>query len=248
MLLPEATSRPNDPGWLEDLPRETLSAMLEAGREVLEWRRILAKTGDNVVGIVLKHEGPFYILDHYPKGDVFDPESHAQWYYHAHDKQERPGEHGHFHTFMRGGGMPEGVAPAALPDFQPKTQKHDLVSHLIAVSMDRSGWPIGLFSTNRWVTGETWYAAHDVAAMLGGFDVRIDKPSWSVNRWLSGLLRLFRPQIEALLQQRDERVHAWQREHPEIENVYEDRRLEVTSQLPIDVERQVRLLEQRLKN
>ena len=248
MLLPEATSRPNDPGWLEDLPRETLSAMLEAGREVLEWRRILAKTGDNVVGIVLKHEGPFYILDHYPKGDVFDPESHAQWYYHAHDKKERPGEHGHFHTFMRGGGMPEGVAPAALPDFQPKTQKHDLVSHLIAVSMDRSGWPIGLFSTNRWVTGETWYAAHDVAARLGGFDVRIDKPSWSVNRWLSGLLRLFRPQIEALLQQRDERVHAWQREHPEIENVYEDRRLEVTSQLPIDVETQVRLLEQRLKN
>jgi hypothetical protein len=246
MLSPEATSEPDDPGWLEGLPRETVSAMLEAGREVLEWRRILAKTGDNVVGIVLKHEGPFYILDHYPKGDVFDPESHAQWYYHAHDKKERPVEHGHFHTFMRGGGMPEGLEPAALSDFQPKTQKHDLVSHLIAVSMSREGWPIGLFSTNRWVTGETWYAAHDVSAMLGGFDVRMDKPSWSVNRWLTGLLRLYRPQIEELLQRRDERVRAWQREHPEAENVYEDRRLEVTSQIPIDVEMQVRLLEQRL--
>jgi hypothetical protein len=246
MLLPEATSRPDEPGWLEDLPRETVSAMLEAGREVLEWRRILAKTRDDVVGIVLRHEGRFYTLDHYPKGDVFDPESHAQWYYHAHGKKERPGEHGHFHTFMRGGGMPEGVAPAMLPDLQPKAQKHDLVCHLIAVSMDRSGWPIGLFSTNRWVTGETWYAAHDVSAMLGGFDVRMDKPSWSVNRWLTGLLRLFRPQIEALLRRRDERVHAWQREHPETENVYEDRRLEVTSQLAIDVETQVRLLERRL--
>jgi hypothetical protein len=30
-------------------------------------------------------------------------------------------------------------------------------------------------------------------------------------------------------------------------NVYEDRRLEVTSQLPIDVEAQVRMLEQRLR-
>jgi hypothetical protein len=82
--------------------------------------------------------------------------------------------------------------------------------------------------------------------MLGGFDVRMDKPSWSVNRWLTGLLRLFRPQIEGLLQRRDERVHAWQRQHPETENVYEDRRLEVISQLPIDIETQVRLLEQRL--
>ena len=242
MLLPEAAPMP----WLEDLPPETLGAMLEAGREALEWRRILAKTGDNVVGIVLKHESPFYILDHYPKGDVFDPESHAQWYYHAHDKKDRPDEHGHFHTFMRGGGMPEGVEPAALPDFQPKQQKHDLLSHLIAVSMDRSGWPIGLFTTNRWVTGETWYAAHDVSAMLGRFDMKIDKPSWSVNRWLTNLLRLFRPQIENLLQQRDERVREWRMQHPDA-NTYEDRRLEVTSQLPIDVDAQVRLLEARLE-
>ena len=109
MLLPEAALKPDDPAWLEDLPRATLEAMLEAGREVLMWRRILTKTGDNLVGEVLKHEGPFYILDHYPKGDVFDPESHAQWYYHAHEKKDRPGEHGHFHTFMRGGGMPESV-------------------------------------------------------------------------------------------------------------------------------------------
>jgi Domain of unknown function (DUF6969) len=245
MLLPEAAPRPDAPAWLEDLPRATLEPMLEAGREVLEWRRTLNKTGDNVVGIVLKHEGPFYILDHYPKGDVFDPESHAQWYYHAHDKKDRPGEHGHFHTFMRGGGMAEGVEPAALPDFQPKQQKHDLVSHLVAISMDRSGWPTGLFTTNRWVTGETWYAAHDVSAMLDGFDMKIDKPSWSVNRWLTGMLRLFRPQIEELLQQRDERVRAWRAQNPDV-NTYEDRRLEVTSQLPIDVEAQVRLLEERL--
>jgi len=245
MVLPEATTRAGDATWLEHLPRATLAAMLESGREVLEWRRVLAKTGDNVVGVVLKHEGAFFALDHYPKGDVFDPESHAQWYYHAHDKKERPGEHGHFHTFMRGGGMPEGVEPAALPDFQPKERKHDLVSHLIAVSMDRGGWPVGLFTTNRWVTGETWYAAYDVAAMLDGFDMRMDKPSWSVNRWLTGMLRLFRPQIEELLQQRDQRVRAWRLDNPDV-NTYEDRGLEVTSQLPIDVEAQVRLLEERL--
>ncbi len=200
MRLAGATPRPDDAPWLDHLPAATLAAMLDVGREVLEWRRILAKTGDTVVGVVLRHEGPFYLLDHYPKGDVFDPDSHAQWYYHAHDKKDRPGEHGHFHTFIRGGGMPRGIEPAQLPDFEPKPDRHDLVCHLIAVSMDRSGWPMGLFTTNRWVTGETWYAARDVAAMLDRFDVKMDRPAWSVNRWLTGLLRLFRPHIEELLQ------------------------------------------------
>ncbi len=243
LFEPERDADP--PAWLDDLPRASLEAMLAAGREALEWRRVLAKSGDNLVGEVLKHAGEFYILDHYPKGDVFDSESHSQWYYHAHDKKDRPGEHGHFHTFLRGGGMPAGIAPAPVPDFQPKAEKHDLVCHLIAVSMDRGGWPIGLFTTNRWVTAETWYAAHDVAAMLDRFDVKVSRPSWPVNRWLTSLLRLFRPQIEVLLQQRDERLRAWKREHPEV-NTYEDRKLEVISQLPVSVEAQVELLEGRL--
>jgi hypothetical protein len=112
--------------------------------------------------------------------------------------------------------------------------------------MDRSGWPIGLFTTNRWVTGETWYAARNVEAMLERFEMKMDKPSWSVNRWLTCLLRLFRPQIEELLQQRDLRIREWQVRHPEV-NAYEDRRLEVTSQLPVDVEAQVRRLAMRLR-
>jgi hypothetical protein len=245
MPLPEAAARRDEPAWLDDLPEARLVAMLEAGREVLMWRRILAKTNDNLVGEVLKGEGSFHVLDHYPKGDVFDPESHSQWYYHVHDEKDRPGEHGHFHTFMRSGGMPEGVSPAPLPDYAPKSDPHDLVCHLIAVSMDRSGRPVGLFTTNRWVTGETWYAARDICAMLDSFDVQMSRPSWPVNRWLTSMLRLFRPQIEALVQQRDEQVRAWQRQHPD-RNTFEDRRLEVTSQMPIDALAQVALLEARL--
>jgi hypothetical protein len=249
MPLSEATERSDagTAGWLEGIPREALKSMLAAGREVLEWRRILAKSGDNVVGEVLKHEGPFYVLDHYPKGDVFDPASNAQWYYHAHDKKDRPGEHGHFHTFVRGGGMPEDVAPVSLPDLAPKADRHDLVCHLVAISMDRAGWPIGLFTTNRWVTGETWFTAADARAMLERFDMRLSKPSWPVNRWLTQMLVLFRPQIRTLLQERDERLRAWQRGHPEVENIYEDRRLEVASQMSISVEAQVETLAARLE-
>jgi hypothetical protein len=245
MTLPEAAPKP-DQSWIDDYPLETLERMLEAGREVLEWRRILNKSNDNIVGVVLKHEGAFYILDHYPKGDVYDSETHAQWYYHAHDKKERPGEHGHFHTFLRGTGMDDGVEPVQLPDFQPKDSPHDLISHLVAVSMDSSGWPVGLFTTNRWVTGETWYAAHDVCSMLEGFDMKMDKPTWAVNRWLTNMLRLFQPQIIDLLMQRDECILDWKLKHQD-RNVYEDRELEVTSQIPISVEDQVALLEARIK-
>ena len=82
--------------------------------------------------------------------------------------------------------------------------------------------------------------------MLDRFDVKMDRPAWSVNRWLTGLLRLFRPHIEELVRQRDQRLREWQMRHPSV-NAYEDRRLEVTSQLPIDVEAQVRLLATRLQ-
>lgn len=245
MTLPEAAPKP-DQSWLDDYPSETLEEMLAAGREALEWKRILSKTSDNLVGDVIKHEGPFYILDHYPKGDVYDSESHAQWYYHAHDKSERPGEHGHFHTFMRGRGMDGSTKPVALPDYKEKSDPHDLISHLIAVSMDKAGWPVGLFTTNRWVTGETWYAAHDVCSMLDGFDMKMAKPSWPVNRWLTAMIKLFQPQIVELLIQRDESILAWKMKNPDV-NVYEDRKLEVTSQMPISVEEQVKLLEAKLK-
>ena len=69
---------------LEDLDRETRRGLLEAGREVLECRRVLSKVGLNVVGEVLRDQGDFVEMEHYPRDDVFDAETHAQYYCHAH--------------------------------------------------------------------------------------------------------------------------------------------------------------------
>jgi len=63
---------------LEGLPVEQMEAMAAAGEEVVEIHRLLAKTGDNVVGELLKHHGTFYEWDHYPPGDVYDHETHGQ--------------------------------------------------------------------------------------------------------------------------------------------------------------------------
>lgn len=197
---------------------------LAAGREALFWERVLAKSGANMVGEVLAGQGMFYQWSHYPPGDAYDPETGSQWYYHAHPKAERPGEHGHFHTFRRQG---------------------ERIVHLVAVSADRHGRAIQLFTTNRWVTGESWASAAEAARLLEGFDLVLARPSWPVNRWLGALLRCYAPAIRELLLARDAAVAAWRLEAGEVD-VYEDRRLEVTSARPIDLARDVAALESAL--
>lgn len=227
---------------IDDLDRETSRALLQAGREVLECRRVLSKVGLNVVGEVLRDQGEFVEMEHYPRDDVFDAETHAQYYYHAHRGEL---EHGHFHTFLRAAGMPDGVSPLPLARATEAWPVGDeAISHLIAISMDAWGEPIGLFACNRWVTGETWYPADDVIRMLDRFEIDHAWPSWPTNRWLGAMLRLYRPWIEGLLRHRDAVIAAHVTARPN-DDVFEDRALEITGHLPIFVHRLVASLEER---
>jgi len=192
---------------------------------------------------------------HYPDGEVYDPKSHAQYFYHTHPINGRPfREHGHFHTFLRAEGMPVGAAPLILPEIavadvpalppQAPPVKHgtrEEVSHLVAIAVDCRGEPIRLFTTNRWVTGETWYRADDVVRMLDRFAITAVEPSETLNRWVGGMLRLFRPQIAALLRMRDETVMAWRRRRRT--HVFEDPALEITSSLDIGLDAQLAFLD-----
>jgi hypothetical protein len=239
-MLPAQMPRPTPPALclpdFSGLNRGRLETMLAAGAEVRECQRVLERAGIDLVGEVLRGHGTFYELEHYPPDDVFDPGSYSQYYYHAH--RGTPGEHGHFHTFMRAPGMPAGTVPVPYSGAEPWPRGKDAISHLIAISMDASGRPIGLFAVNRWVTAEAWYAAADVLGMLDRFVIDHAYPSWPLNRWLSAMLRLFRPQIETLVRHRDQVVEAWRRAYRGLD-VFEDRRLEITGELAIDVEQQI---------
>ncbi len=221
---------------IAQLSRARLESMLAAGEEILECLRVLEKADLNLVGEVLRGHGTFYELEHYPPDDVFDRDSQAQYYYHAH--RGMPGENGHFHTFLRAPGMPDSVKPVAYSGSEPWPTGDAALSHLIAISMDTYGLPIGLFAVNRWVTAEAWYDADDVIRMLDRFVVDHAFPSWPVNRWIGAMVRLFRPQIEALIRHRDASLAAWRHAYPEVD-VFEDRRLEVTGVLRIDVDDQI---------
>jgi hypothetical protein len=228
---------------LETLPRERLERMLAAGREARECMRVLRKAKANVVSEVLKGQGKFYEYDHFPKGDVYDADTHAQYYYHAHRKES--GEHGHFHTFLRMKGMPPGVEPIDHPDRERWPLGARALAHLVAVSMDRHGNPTHLFTTNRWVTGEAWYRGEDVVAMLGRFAIDHAYPSWPTNRWLTAMLVLFRPEIETLIEERDRAVAEWSARHPD-RDVFQDKELEITSIRPVSIDEQIARIERAL--
>jgi len=230
---------------LLDLPRERLEDMRDAGDRVLECLRVLTATDDNIVGELIKNEETFFEWNHYPDGDVYDQVSHSQFYYHAHPPEERSGEHGHFHTFLRPKGMPAGMKPAPVDDYEAPKDPDDALSHLVAISMDPAGLPIKLFVTNRWVTGEIWYTAKDVCGMLDSFLINHAQPSWPVNMWVSSLVRLFDPQIRALVMARDVAVEAWRAGHPD-GNVFEDRDFEVAADLTIDIDGQRSAIEKAL--
>jgi hypothetical protein len=212
--------------------------MLEAGLAVLNCHRVLARTGDNIVGELIKGHETFYEWDHYPPGDVYDSDHDSQFYYHAHPQIERVGEHGHFHSFVHPEIIPSAHSPLAEPPPEELEEDEVPLCHLVGISMDSLGIPIRFFTTNRWVTGEILFAAETVSQALDQFEIDLAQPSWPVNLWVTNMIRLFRPQIESLLAARDQVIDDWQRSNPD-SNAYEDHELEVTSALKISVDEQI---------
>lgn len=190
---------------------------------------------------------------HYPAGEVWDQVTHAQYFFHAHpDADRHDDEVGHFHTFLGQGGMPRGLLPLVLPEMAlapltlPVKEKggvsmthrsardRGVFSHLIGISVDALGTPLSLFTTNRWVTGETWYRAEDVVHLLDRFAFAEPSPTALADRWLVAVLRLLRRPIVELIMERDAAVMDWRRRRSRQSHVFDDRRLEITSEREVD--------------
>lgn len=196
--------------------------------------------------------GAFHPGEHYPPGEVWDAQTHAQYFYHAHpDAACEPAEHGHFHLFLGRSGMPEGLAPLILPEMglaprslpearaDPGTHRsardRGVFAHLIGLSLGADGRPQALFTTNRWVTGETWYRSEDMARMLDRF-VFATATATLLDRWLTAALAVLEPLVLDLMQTRDAGIMDWRRRRSRQHHVFEDRRLELVSRCQIDLD------------
>jgi uncharacterized protein DUF6969 len=185
-----------------------------AAQEAAYCERLLAKSGENVLRETLRDAPSVAAWSHYPPGDVFDPDSGGQWYYHCHLPPADDFEHGHYHCFVR----PEGAQGP--------------VHHLIAVGVDAYGRLHRLFTVNQWVVGDNWLGAEATIGLLPRFDMELAKPSYLVNRWLTAIIRQYQPEIEGLISERDATL-AQLAGNDDIAAAREDRSLEVTSSMLI---------------
>ena len=203
---------------------ENLPALRAAGSELLDVLHALHRRGRNVVTELMYPRTSLGEWEHLPADDVLDPATGFRYYYHAHGDSAAKREHGHFHLFHRG------QAAGPRPTF----------THLVGMSVTSAGLPLRAFTTNRWVTDEVMQPAGAVGAMLDRFEVRTPRRLALVHRWLGAATRLFRPQIDWLLEQRDQRIA---REQPSRPNLFEDRRTSLLSECALDLGRQFARLE-----
>lgn len=217
---------------LEALSTAELDAMLGAAHEVHACQRALADGGLTVLTELRRGRAEFRAREPYPTHGVFDRVSCARYYYHVHDGLA--GEHGHFHTLLRtdcaapGETAADGGGPCARPASEPH------FAHLIAVSLDAAGRPIGLFAPNQWDAGGDWRPAPALAELVPCFRIAHAYPSWAVNRWLSALFVLLRAHIRAVLSARDATAARWARLWP-ADPVLERRDLAHAAWMPVDV-------------
>lgn len=191
----------------------------EAAQQALFCEKVLAKSGSNVLLETLREASSVAAWEHFPPGDVFDPETGAQWYYHSHPPREGEAEHGHFHCFVR----PEGAAGP--------------IHHLVAVGVDAYGRLVRLFTVNQWVVGDQWLDAEATIALLPRFDLHFARPSYLVNRWLTSVLALYASEIEELVRKRDAALAAHEAALGGGQDARADRALEVMSELGVNLRR-----------
>lgn len=174
---------------------------------------VLAKGGLSVLSDTFRGVASIEAWEHYPPGDVFDPETNAQWFYHCHPAEEGSEEHGHFHCFLR----PEGPAGP--------------IHHLIAIGVDANGRLLRLFTVNQWVVADDWADAEKTIGLLSRFDMQMPSPSYLVNRWLTAVVVAYEPEIAQLIRDRDHLLDARATENEG--KPLDDRNLEVLSSLAI---------------
>jgi hypothetical protein len=193
------------------------SGAANAALTVLDCVQRFGANQGNPVLDVLQGVPNFELNQKYPQPPLEFAAGRGRAYYHSHPLgSAAPEEHGHFHLFIR---WDRGVG-------------EDSWAHLAALAMDRDGQPLRWFATNRWVTGGTW-AQRDW--LLTGVDaLEPEGETALLQRWLTAMLKLYRPELERLLAARD----AHFADQPDTASggaAMEDRSLYDLAQAPVDL-------------
>jgi len=166
----------------------------------------LNNEGSNLVQKVMN--GKKYAFDpytHYPQdGGIKDENTGSQLFFHIH----RDAEYGHFHTFS-------------------KDENGELV-HLILISMNKEGEPIGLATVNRWVTGDKYVNGEILNKLTQNFFV--DTSLFSDSRvvdFVNNIFKAYAEEIKQLYSERDKWILNYVNQN--YREPFEDRDYEILS-------------------
>lgn len=199
-----------------------------AATQLIDATMAMHTSGTPLMRRVIPQDIEIRLWDHYPDHDAVSPQSKSRYFYHCHPVEERGAdEHGHFHLFLPKQIMPKRAKPRLAPP-NLKIKRADVV-HIVALSVNPAGLPTAMFTVNRWVTDEFLYPQHNIMAALDGFDLTGADGDPLVNLWLTAMVHLARPVIDALLVERDAALAAahW---------AGEDRSFEILSHAPVDLQ------------
>lgn len=181
-------------------------------KKVISIIESLRSEGSNVVKKVMN--GKTYVFDpytHYPyDGGITDEKTGYRIFFHAH----RPNEYGHFHTFA--------------------TDENGDLIHLVLISMNKEGEPIGLATVNRWVTDDKYVKADVLKKFLDGFQMN---PNLFVERrvveFVYNTLNAYKDTIYDLFDERDKWISDYVNKN--FNEPFEDREFEVISERKIEI-------------
>lgn len=203
----------------------------QAAHELLTATEAMYTAGVPLMRRIIPAGEAVRLWDHYPDpvADIVCAETGARYFYHVHPPGERSAdEHGHFHLFLPRLAMADPQAAKLVPPDRGKGA--DDMVHIVALSVNAHGLPLGLFTVNRWVTDEWLFAAPDIIAVLDRFALHRTQGDALVGQWLTAALKLCRPLIADLLLERDQvlATAGWAGER---------RELEVLSTAPLDLQK-----------
>lgn len=196
----------------KNLVSHVIASANEFKQKIIEIITTLKREGSNLVNKIMN--GKEYVFDpstHYPyDGGIKDEETGCQLFFHAH----RPNEYGHFHTFV--------------------TDANGDLIHLVLISMNQQGEPIGLATVNRWVTDDKYVKADVLKKFAESFYVNPDLyEDKRVVEFINYIFKSYPDEINDLFDQRDN----WIKDYTDknFREPFEDRDFEVLSFTEINI-------------
>jgi hypothetical protein len=184
---------------------------LSPGRLLLNLLHDLDRRGVTVIDLIRRGQ-PLEPWRLYPgESGIFDRQTRYQFYFHVHP--DSAPEAGHFHTVRL---------------------FSDHTAHVVAISMDKRGWPQALFTVNLWATGGADEPPERLKQFARQFHVDERRGPREVVTFVNLICRAFLPEIEGLQDAKARTLAAYRETHPD-RDPFDDRTLEVLSRVEIDV-------------